>query len=1045
MKNKNIRVNKRLTDDLVLQDFLSHELGYANFSLLMEDLRNSEEGFNSNGISHFCERISSNGVDISSYDLKISEYVRKISQGRERGFMLRYYQYLAVLFTEIYLDLFFSDRTKIKKGLIDKINEYIEKSEREGSNKFSSTDFKMPKLAYYMATGSGKTIIMHINYLQFIYHAKRNGVNIDNCILITPSEQMTRQHLSELRKSHIEAIEFNGLTLDTFSNEDFAIKVIDINKLKKTDAKKGSGVTIDISGFGSNNLILVDEGHKGYKSEERTWSQIRDALSSNGFAFEYSATFEQAVSNDPQLYAIYSHSIIIDYSYRHFYGDGYGKDFHIINIGDIPSDEENMRNTLLLANSLSFLSQMSIYQSEKNDIRTYNVERPLWIFVGSKVSVSDKKTTSDIVDVVKFLDWVTSPANKEIVKERVELIKNGRSGIQNNDGNDVFTTTYNEVLFPFGIRDKDSEEIYSNLLFKIFKSRGTRGLGLYKINETAGEIGLVCDSDYFGVIDIGDRNQFLKGVEENLPQIEIHDEKLSESLFNSISNYPEKINILIGAKKFIEGWDTKRVSSMCLLNIGKSEGAQIIQLFGRGVRLNGLNGSGKREEDPSTALRNVQTLFIFGVKASYLTTFRDIIKQESLFTLKSIIIENNSKKISPPLEIINFNEMKLKEFKKEIFNLTYDQTIFPQVNFLSVAETISSNEPALRSTAKYDKCFLDESKLEIIDWNKIYFKILDYKFDSNLNNMIISKNNFDSLIQGLFYSNEKSYELFIEPELCEKFDLGKVGLIEDAVFELLKRYIIKFNERIFKERITSGDGVYQKERFKGPIPDSYKLYVDSDFARRNGIPNNINSDYIRKNLKTLPIELVDTAHKSPTRMAETSVYTPLISYSADSSFYTIPAGLNTGERKFVTDLITFLNSQNVLTNKVGASELYLYRNPVRSGYHFYILNESIFPDFILWIRRNEDNRKDAIVYLEPHGLVHSDRNNDPKLNLPRYLQKMCNSVAGLNTYAFIISVTDLNKLNWSFKNKNKNDLLNEGIVFQEDKDYIEKIFQTISF
>ena len=60
---------------------------------------------------------------------------------------------------------------------------------------------------------------------------------------------------------------------------------------------------------------------------------------------------------------------------------------------------------------------------------------------------------------------------------------------------------------------------------------------------------------------------------------------LAEGLFNNINKPDNRINILIGAKKFIEGWDSWRVTAMGLLNIGRQEGSQIIQLFGRGVRL----------------------------------------------------------------------------------------------------------------------------------------------------------------------------------------------------------------------------------------------------------------------------------------------------------------------------------------------------------------------------------------------------------------------------------------------------------------------------
>ena len=37
-----------------------------------------------------------------------------------------------------------------------------------------------------MATGSGKTLIMHLNYLQFLHYG--GAEELDNIILITPNE-----------------------------------------------------------------------------------------------------------------------------------------------------------------------------------------------------------------------------------------------------------------------------------------------------------------------------------------------------------------------------------------------------------------------------------------------------------------------------------------------------------------------------------------------------------------------------------------------------------------------------------------------------------------------------------------------------------------------------------------------------------------------------------------------------------------------------------------------------------------------------------------
>ena len=1046
MPNKKIRTSRRLTDDLVLPDFFSNKLGYKSFISLLDDLKDADEGYNANGISHFCERISSRGKDIQIYDLRIRKYVNKVSQGREHGFRLKYYQYIAILFTEMYFEIFFAVRSKEKYEFLREINKFIEKSNKEGSKKLSSKDFKPPKLAYYMATGSGKTIVMHINYLQYLEYARKYKLRIDNCVLITPSNQMTRQHINELKKSGIDAIEFNGLSLDSFSSNSYLIKVVDMNKLKMRETKKGSGITIDISSFGSHNLILVDEGHKGYKSEERTWAHIRDEMSLDGFAFEYSATFEQAVSSDQELYETYAHSILIDYSYRHFYQDGYGKDFFIINLEKSSLDETKTRNTLLLANSLSFLGQLLVYNDKKDIIKRYAIERPLWIFVGSKVTVSDKKTTSDIIDIVKFIKWVTSPLKKSMVIEQIRAIIDGNSGIQDQDGNDIFAPSYDEVLFPYRIRPSDGEnskevdfeKIYYDMLYTVFKSTGNFEVELYKLNETDGEIGIKCGSNFFGVIDVGDRTSLLNDIKNELPQIRIHDDKITKSLFSSVSEEPEKINVLIGAKKFIEGWDTKRVASICLLNVGKAEGAQIIQLFGRGVRLNGENKSMKREVNPEKELRAVQMLYIFAVKASYLTIFRDIVKNEILFSLRTLRITNNKKNIKPPLRMITLNEKVIRQFQRESVMLTYDTEIVPSVNFLATAERVSSSDPGIQSVSQYRKGKLDQFILDIINWNVIYFKVLDYKFNSNLRNLIISPEIFHSLVYGLFYSSGSNYELLMDPELFKNEDLQNVEIIEEAVFEIIKRYMIGFNDRQFRKKMESWNSIFESGTFIGPIPEEYKLYLDDTLVKKNSIPNIVSVQDLQ-NFRSFPIKRVETAYNG----VESSLYVPLIRYGGSDKCYTIPVGLNEGEERFINNLISFLkNNGNVGNKNLNELEFYLYRNPTRSGFRFYILNETIYPDFVLWVREKDSDEKDqVIIYIEPHGLAHSDLENDPKLNLPGYLNKINNTINGLKTYAFIISVTDWDKLNW--KHKTKSQVEEEGIFFQTDQDYIRKILEKV--
>lgn len=108
---------------------------------------------------------------------------------------------------------------------------------------------------------------------------------LKNLILLTPSEDLSDQHLAELEASGIPA------NLYWEDKESASVKVIDIHKIREFST--GQGVTVPLSEFDRNNAIFVDEGHKGNKSEDSAWRDIRSTLSSEGFAFEYSATFGQ--------------------------------------------------------------------------------------------------------------------------------------------------------------------------------------------------------------------------------------------------------------------------------------------------------------------------------------------------------------------------------------------------------------------------------------------------------------------------------------------------------------------------------------------------------------------------------------------------------------------------------------------------------------------------------------------------------------------------------------------------------------------------------
>ena len=94
----------------------------------------------------------------------------------------------------------------------------------------------------------------------------------------------------------------------------------------------------------------------------------------------------------------------------------------------------------------------------------------------------------------------------------------------------------------------------------------------------------VGNNDYFALINVGDSSELLKSAVE-LENVSVEQDEFSDGLFGKINQDSSTLNLLIGSRKFTEGWSSWRVSTMGLLNMGRGEGSQIIQLFGRGVRL----------------------------------------------------------------------------------------------------------------------------------------------------------------------------------------------------------------------------------------------------------------------------------------------------------------------------------------------------------------------------------------------------------------------------------------------------------------------------
>ena len=180
--------------------------------------------------------------------------------------------------------------------------------------------------------------------------------------------------------------------------------------------------------------------------------------------------------------------------------------------------------------------------------------------------------------------------------------------------------------------------MHADLCDALFHGQGA----LHVVYLTAGEGELhlrSADNPIFGVVNIGDSTALHKLLveEDNSDIIVDREAGFAERLFPHVDRPDSPVNIVIGARRFIAGWNSWRVSTMGLMHVGVGEGPEIIQMFGRGVRLKGWNTSLKRHRESGSEppkegvdLAELETLYIFGLRANYMQTFRDLLKKEGM-------------------------------------------------------------------------------------------------------------------------------------------------------------------------------------------------------------------------------------------------------------------------------------------------------------------------------------------------------------------------------------------------------------------------------
>lgn len=1004
-------------DQLVLFRYFLNLFGKETLFDLAGKLNDADnEGLDENQNTYFyrflhrictsnADKVKINPDKLRQYDENICRHVRQIGEKRG-GLTLKYYQYIALLFTEIYLDRYFSDRS----AFLNDLNAYIDLVEAKtmGQISFAHIDEKdLNKLAFMCATGSGKTLLMHINILQFLYYLKRaqrldSHLEINKIIVLAPNEGMSNQHLEELTMSSIPATIFQK-DITAYAQRKNDVVIIDMNKLKE----EGKVKTVSIDSFEQNNLVLVDEAHRGLAGD--VWYDYRTRLSADGgFAFEYSATFKQALrtlnpkkAKEQALLEEYCKSIIMDYSYKFFYSDGYGKEYRIYNLR--AGIDEEQRHLYMTGCLLSFYQQLKLFETRKSEFAPFRIEKPLLVFVGNRVTAST--STAELTDVEEVLDFLDKFVNqKEVTVRRLRAVLGEDTGLMDASGRELFSQNFQPLIALFG-GSPNPEDIYRDILRTVFNSDTSSDsprLHIENLRQVPGEIAMRIgdDGEYFGVISIGDTAGLVKNCDKK-GIVSKTEEFVSESLFRAINSAASNIKILIGSRKFTEGWNSWRVSTMGLINFAKGEGSQAIQLFGRGVRLRGYGGCLKRSrklDDRAVNIpRNIEvleTLTIFGIKAQYMEDFKkyleleDMPSNENVYEFKMPVISRYDQVQDKKLRVIKVRAGA--NFKKQAKRLILDAPDEGFMQYLlknrvvidcrSKVQTIES-DGSLQLRSVTDEHTLDSQFLPYLDYDRIFEELERYKNEKLYYNISIVKQKIQAILE-----TDGWYALIIPQSHLRIDSVDKLESVVDFCIMVLKSYMDKFYK-------------YEKEKWEAPLLEYQELS-----ATDNNFVDEYSFSYIQEHEGDRSPETIEGFVRDISALLrdrkgipgyEKSIfsgavlafdfnhhlYAPLICAKQNGLKIQIsPVSLNDDEKLFVDLLRDYLDAHPQL---LAGRTLYLLRNKSKVGMGFFEAG-NFYPDYVLWVDTPDVQ---YISFIDPKGLTRV-RADDPKIEFYKKIKEL---------------------------------------------------------
>jgi type III restriction enzyme len=466
------------------------------------------------------------------------------------------------------------------------------------------------RASFWMATGSGKTLVM-VKLIEILFQLSQlapeeGGIPKNDILILAPKPKILEQIKAQVRifnqkndlqielrelkyweqykRSKPNLYEENRLTI--FYYNSFNIKHTGIDTANETNFTNYLH-GIDEKGYKYGSwYVLLDEAHKGVTGDSIKQS-IYTVLSKNGFLFNFSATFTDAIDKATTVY---------NFNLEKFINAGYGKHLKVTQqefknfkprnknerIALEFSDEE--RKNIVLKSFIA-LAVIKKAKSEVAGVRNEMYHNPLMLTIANTVNTVE----ADLKIFFQTLAAIAASQDGDITRAKQELLAELREDkyryfeFQSGKINDSVLNFLNNISF------NDIKQL-------VFNTTGTGSIEVIEC-ESKDELAFqlsTANGKPFALLKASEATKWKDNVVEGYITSK---EIITKSYFDELNSPDSTINILLGSRIFSEGWDSNRPNVINFINIGVSEAQKfVLQAIGRGVRVEPFKNERNRLE-----------------------------------------------------------------------------------------------------------------------------------------------------------------------------------------------------------------------------------------------------------------------------------------------------------------------------------------------------------------------------------------------------------------------------------------------------------------